>query len=275
MSPPDAERGPGKGPVQIAPATATNPRRIVVGGCRTNRDVLADFKAGRWKDQPEHTREAIRRIVNDPKLDEAERVSRIAALDGSLANGQLTANGGRAANGDTPGDELAVWEPVDLGPAWRGEKLWPQAVVFSRSDGVALLAPGINYLHGDSGDGKSFLAAIVALGELRAERHCLWVTYEDATEEVLVGRLRQLGATWDDVARLHFFTADEPLSGGVAPLVELVQQTEARLLVLDSVGEAMAVGGINEDRDNEVGPWLRQTLPRHPPGVPGHRPVAD
>lgn len=157
-------------------------------------------------------------------------------------------------------DGLASWEPKDLGPAWRGEKVRPVAVVFPRDDGLALLPPGLNYMFGDSGDGKSLLATIAALTELRDGHAVIWVTYEDADEALIVARLRLLGATWEDVALLRFITPETGLADGTPALAELVSTTDARLAVLDSVGEAMAVGGVNEDRDNEVGPWFRQTL---------------
>jgi hypothetical protein len=176
------------------------------------------------------------------------------------SNPDLAAAYGAYSEGDD--DDRESWVPVDLGPAWRGEKVWPPATVFPRDDGLALIPPGINYNHGDSGDGKSLLAAIVTLTELRAGRAVVWVTYEDANEEVVVERLRQLGATWEEVERLQFFAATEVLSDGIDPLVELVHSTGALFLVLDSIGEAMAVGNVNEDKDNEVGPWFRQTLRR-------------
>jgi hypothetical protein len=126
--------------------------------------------------------------------------------------------------------------------------------VFERDDGIALLPPGVNYNHGDSGDGKSLLAAIIALTELPAPNDVRWVTHEDANEELIVGRLRHLGANWYEVERLHFFAATDPLTSGVEQLAALATISEARLLVLDSIGEAPAVGGINEDRQRSRAP---------------------
>jgi hypothetical protein len=90
----------------------------------------------------------------------------------------------------------------------------------------------------------------------------VWVTYEDANEELIVTRLGQLGATWEEVQRLRFFNATDALTSGIEQLAAIALVTGARLLVLDSVGEAMAVGGIDEDRDKDVGPWFRNTLRR-------------
>jgi hypothetical protein len=220
--------------------------------------LLDDLIAGKYKDESESVLEDLRTLANDRLMTESERDARAFEVVGGypLANQ-------RADERKRPhDDELPVWEPVDLGPAWRGEKVWPAASVFQRDDDLALLLPGVNYNHGDSGDGKSLLATVVTLTELRAERAVVWVSYEDPNEELIVGRLRQLGATWAEVERLHFFAATDPLTTGVDHLALLLDATEARLLVLDSVGEAMAVGGVNEDRDSEVGPWFRQTLRR-------------
>ena len=70
-----------------------------------------------------------------------------------------------------------------------GEKTRPSAHVFARSDGLALLPPGINYLFGDSGDGKSFVALVATILELRAGHPVIWVTLRDANEDLLVDHL--------------------------------------------------------------------------------------
>jgi hypothetical protein len=161
---------------------------------------------------------------------------------------------------EVPEDKLASFDPIDLGPAWRGERVRPVAEVFKRDDGVALLLPGINYLFGDSGDGKSMVALIAALTEVRQGHPAIWVTYEDANEDLIVDRLKLLGATAIEASLVNFITPQSGMSDGADRIAGLALSTDARLLVLDSVGEAMALGGVNEDRDNEVGPWFRQTL---------------
>lgn len=156
-------------------------------------------------------------------------------------------------------EDLSSFDPIDLGPAWRGEKIRPAAEVFQRSDGLALLPPGINYLFGDSGDGKSLVALLAVAAEIRLGHPAVWVTYEDANEELLVDRARMLGVTEREKDLIKFITPDLGLTHGAAKLADLAVQLGARLFVLDSVGEAMAVGGQNEDADVDVGPWFRQT----------------
>lgn len=203
------------------------------------------------------------RIFSDkwPKLKarayDADQLDRIA--DG----GELEDDADAPSTDDDHQDELddvASFNPIDLIPAWRKEKKRPPAEVFKRDDGVALLPPALNYLFGDSGDGKSFVALIAALEEIRAGHPPIWLTYEDANEDLIIDRLRLLGATEDEVAMLSFITPQATLSVGTQRIADLAAVRKARLVVLDSVGEAMAVGGVNEDKDNEVGPWFRQTL---------------
>jgi len=167
--------------------------------------------------------------------------------------------------GEAPGAvDLAAdaWQVTDLGPAWNGDRPAPIAAVLERTDGVHLFLPGINYEFGDSGDGKSCIAKIASLQAIRAGHHVIWVTYEDPNEDEVVSRMKALGATWDEITRLHVVIATEPLTSGIGWFGRLARRTGAVLLVLDSVGEALAVDGIDEDRDADFGPWARQTL-RH------------
>lgn len=153
-----------------------------------------------------------------------------------------------------------TWREIDPGPAWRGERPEPDAVALERGDGRRLLAPGINYLFGDSGDGKSWVAMFAALACMRAARHVVWITYEDPNEVEIIKRLKALGATFDDLTHLSLIVAIEPLTSGIGWLARLVRLRQTALLVLDSVGEALAVEGVDEDRDAEFGPWARSTL---------------
>ena len=88
----------------------------------------------------------------------------------------------------------------------------------------------------------------------------VWVTYEDPNEYDVVDRLKLLGAKEDDLEQLHLFTPSEPFRLLTLALARYCRQVKAVLIVLDSVGEALSVEGVNEDRDNEFGPWARQSL---------------
>jgi RecA/RadA recombinase len=151
---------------------------------------------------------------------------------------------------------------IDTGPAWRGERERPVAAVLRRSDGLALFPVGVGYIFGDSGDGKSWLMLIAALQLMRAGRAVVWVTYEDPNEDEIVERLKLLGATEDDLAHLHLFAPDAGFGMLTFELARYLRTVDAALAVLDSVGEANAVEGVNEDKDAEWGPWARFALRR-------------
>jgi hypothetical protein len=164
-------------------------------------------------------------------------------------------------DGDGDGDDGdAAWRPVDLAAAWSGERTEPAAVVLHRCDGMALYPPGINYLYGDSGDGKTWVMQMAAVQAMKAGQHVIWVTYEDANELEMVKRLRLLGATAADLVHLSLIVANEPFIQAPVPLARLARQRNTALLVLDSVGEALAVDGVDEDKDAQFAPWARDTL---------------
>ena len=159
-----------------------------------------------------------------------------------------------------PAFEPDGWEVADLGAAWRGEKVEPDVVVLERNDGLCLLPAGIDYLFGDSGDGKSWVATIASAQLLRRGREVVWITYEDPNELEIVKRLKCLGVTDDEKERFHHVIATETLATGIGWLARLIRSTGAALVVLDSTGEANAVAGVNEDSDHEWGQWARATL---------------
>jgi hypothetical protein len=190
----------------------------------------------------------------------AEKDAENATRFGLGHDGNTTAT----TDGDT--DEGSTEQPagllerVDVLPSWRGERKRPEAQVLERSDGERLFPAGIGYIFGDSGDGKSWLILIAAWMLMRRRLNVVWVSYEDPNEDDIVDRLRYIGATEDDLEHLHLFTPSEPLTALVGELARYCRQHDARLFVLDSVGEANAVEGINEDSDAEWGQWARATL---------------
>lgn len=162
-----------------------------------------------------------------------------------------------------PGNETVErLRRIDLGPAWNGQRQRPAASILTRSDGVSLFPVGVGYIFGDSGDGKSWVMLVAAVQEMRAGHAVVWVTYEDPNEAEIVDRLKLLGATTDDLEHLHLFAPDESFGTLTFELARYCRSVSAVLIVLDSVGEANAVEGVNEDKDHEWGPWARYALRR-------------
>jgi hypothetical protein len=168
----------------------------------------------------------------------------------------------------------ASWQPADLTPYLDGEITEPVPTVLTRTDGKALFYVGLNTIFGDSGSGKSLIMCTTVAQELAAGRVCVWLDYEEATPATTVSRLLALGATREQIGQgLVWVHPDTPVTAEMlaqvadAALALAADDRVVSLLVIDSVGEALAADGLNEDKDADVGPWtnrVRTVLPRLP-----------
>jgi hypothetical protein len=164
-------------------------------------------------------------------------------------------------------DELdESWHPVDLGPALAGDLQRPEPTILRREDRVGLLYRGrVNGFHGDSGVGKSWAALIAAKLELADDRHVIWIDLEDPDPMTVIGRLRDDLNMDADVIRdqFHYYGPTEPFDE--PPLAEIeraIAEHGPSLLVIDSTGEAFGLAGLDENKDVEVGPWMRHVARR-------------
>lgn len=172
---------------------------------------------------------------------------------------------------DNPDDEEFAldesWIPVDLDPVIAGNYCQPAADWLLRNDGAALLYPGsINGLHGDSGSGKGWVVCYAIAEAARRHRVTVLLDYED-TAVSIVARLLLLGMLADDILRWLVYIRPQVAPGprAVNHLCDLIRQRNAALVVIDSIGEAFATEGLDENKDVEVGPWYRRVA----------RPLAD
>lgn len=92
------------------------------------------------------------------------------------------------------------------------------------------------------------------------------VDFEDTAQSV-TARLRLLGMSAREVTTWLVYIRPQVALGprAVDHLCRTVNDLRVAAVVVDSIGEAFALEGINEDRDNEVGPWFRRVA----------RPLAD
>jgi hypothetical protein len=91
----------------------------------------------------------------------------------------------------------------------------------------------------------------------------MWLDLED-TFDPLRDRLRQLGLS-DDAIRQHvvFIAPEEEFSdANVGRLIATIRQRGVTHVVIDSLGEAFSLEGLNENLDVEVAPWLRRVCRR-------------
>ncbi len=178
---------------------------------------------------------------------------------------RLGSRGAAAGSAGLPDaeDAGASWTPVDLAEVVAAGYEAPSPDLLRTSDGVrALLYRGcINGFHGDSGIGKSWLAHAAVAQVIAAGERVMVIDYESNAGEV-VARLDALGVQREGLLeRLTYLHPDEPATDEVvASVIEQCHQGVA-LVVIDSLGEAFGVEGVDENSDAEVGPWLRR-VPR-------------
>lgn len=162
---------------------------------------------------------------------------------------------------------LEGWTPADLGAIYDGGYEHPRPELLAPAGEPGLFyRRAVNCLYGDSGSGKSWVALRAARDEMDAGGHVLWIDLEANGPEV-VERLRTIAVSRETITgRFHYVQPVNSVGRQVVDhITGLVESLGITMVVLDSIGEAFSVEGLNEDRDNEVGPWIRQVL----------RPIAD
>ena len=156
------------------------------------------------------------------------------------------------------------WEPEDLAPylvpGWEPE---PPTVLL-RTDGRALWYRGeVNWLHGQSGSCKTWVALVAVVQEVQAGRHVLWIHYEDPNASKLVERLLLLGLTGEQIlTHVHAsVVGGHRLTKGIPSLRTLTKRYGGDpLVVLDTVGEAIGADGIAVKEDEKLVAWIHATV---------------
>lgn len=172
---------------------------------------------------------------------------------------------GEAAVEPTPDERLLDWTPGDVAALLDGglEPSPSPELLEAHEEGVGLLYPGqINCLYGDSGTGKSWVAALAAKQEMERGGVVLWVDLEQTFVQC-VERMQALQT--DSAALRERFLRIAPrddIRADVSRALELVDEHAVSMVVLDSLGESFAIDGVAENNDDEVGPWQREVLRR-------------
>jgi len=134
------------------------------------------------------------------------------------------------------------WVPVDLLEA---DGLPPEPPII----GPGLAYPGRKVLlSGEPEAGKSWVALILCLLEIRAGRTAVYVDLEMGPREV-VERLRCLGATDAELERLAYIEPTEPFTSAevCADVLQLVANRKPSVAVIDSYTAILELHGLNPD----------------------------
>lgn len=127
----------------------------------------------------------------------------------------------------------------------------------------ALLYAGrINALNGESGSGKTWVALQTVAEILSDGGHVIYIDLEDHPTSI-VARLQELGIP-DSliVGGLHYINPSQSLREESAEYVDrLITEHAVDLVVIDSIGELMALQGVKDD-DQEVAGLYRAIMRR-------------
>jgi len=163
-------------------------------------------------------------------------------------------------------DDLGGWEFVDLTPIIDGSYDPPTPTIGIRSDGAGLIYPGrVHSIAGEPGGGKTWLALHIIAEAINANGTAALIDYED-TPAATVHRLRLLGLTDTQIREAFtYIRPDGPLvsKGGkiAANTLDQLAALHCDVVVIDSVGESLAVEGLPPNDDDAVTQWFRR-LPR-------------
>lgn len=147
--------------------------------------------------------------------------------------------------------------PIDVAHWWDNPQPPKRADALIRTDGQGLLyTTELNWIHGDSGSGKTWVLLYAAAQLLQTATPILWIHYEDPTPNTIISRLRTLGTNRQDVIDgFHYWDPQgEPLDTG--RILTYCHNNGIEFVALDSIGEALNAQGLDEDKDPQVGPWL-------------------
>lgn len=157
----------------------------------------------------------------------------------------------------TPPTTSAAWEPLDLVTLGDKPRVPPEL-------GGLIYTNRRHLLSGESESGKSWLAFCIAADELNNNHGVVWVDLDYMGAQDILERLRQLGCTDQQIRdRFAFYQPEGPLTGGsLEAVTELIQRTDARLVVIDAFTGFCALHGLkpNDGIDIEAAYRLMQPL---------------
>ena len=151
----------------------------------------------------------------------------------------------------SPLDVPSSWRRIELADDWDDDSGPPQPTILAREDGACLFYPGATHsLYGESESGKSWLAQLAVLDEIRAGNDVLYLDYE-SDQHSIRRRFKTLGMTKDEAAHLDYRRPNGPRDAEWVALLE----RRYSLAVVDGVTAALVVDGLSSLDNDEITSW--------------------
>ena len=139
----------------------------------------------------------------------------------------------------------------------------PTPTILRRSDGCGLIYPGkVHSLSGEPGAAKTWIALHAVAEVLAAGGRAALVDHEDRLDTA-VRRLAGMGVEAEVlIDRFAYVTPTFAVKGGGLPTNVVEVADSCALVVIDSLGEALAHTGLNQNDDGEVANYLQRVARR-------------
>jgi hypothetical protein len=155
------------------------------------------------------------------------------------------------------------WRAEDLSAILDGSHQPAEPTLLPRADGQCLLYPGkVHSVHGESESGKSLLMHAETARLLR-DGHPVVIVDWESNAQTVVGRLLLMGAPREAIREHLDYIRPEAAPTALAErdAWEALLATQAALVVLDGVTEALSSSGHSTLDNDEVTSWMRE-VPR-------------
>jgi hypothetical protein len=162
-----------------------------------------------------------------------------------------------AADGRADTDEAppSSWRRVDLSDILAGDYAPVEPALLLRTDNQPILYMGrVNGLFGESGAGKSWVGLLASAERVMAGEQVIYIDLEDHPPNI-VARLRGIGVTVEAIAE-HFIYVQPEGPATEADIAAIdAMCIDAALVVIDSLGEATALHGVEENHGDQYAMW--------------------
>jgi hypothetical protein len=200
-------------------------------------------------------------IVSEYLTDIAEAAGRrkAAEIGKKLANAEIEPAEAAEALGAIQGGVARPPRFADFKPILEGGFRREMPSVCEAMPGRFLLYAGrLNEFHGESGIGKTNISLAIADRIMRAGGIVLFLDPEDNPQGIAQRFVSLGGDPGNLVSRFKYVHNPEP--SDYPGLIEWAKQAKPEAVMLDGMAEALVAEGYNEDKAEDVLPFLRQRI---------------
>ena len=149
------------------------------------------------------------------------------------------------------------WQGADIAAAFASGLALPPTTLLERKDGFPLFYSGkLNSLIGESESGKTWVALLAVVQEIKKSHKVIFIDYEDSLIAVLV-RLVNMGLTQVELSNYFMYIKPEvAITDADKALLEQPAR-ESTLVVIDGVTEVMSIENLDSNAMEQVAKFYK------------------